>query len=252
MWYDFFSFSLRSAEDRAAIDALRATVAAQLGVSIGGSPVPMVPTVTPAPTPAPTISIPATPVPTSAPVEPTTPAPIPAVGDTVTLDELAALAISSGLTLADFDNTFGAGSLDELLSRTSTTRIGFNDNFSFALRSEMSSDMIDLLREGVAEQLGVTIGSPGPILPPFVPEGERETIPLDDLPFLARDAGFTLDDFPETFEAVDVVELLRRTDTTPRRLNDNFRFALEDSNDRAVIDELRQATAAQLGVNINV
>jgi hypothetical protein len=61
-----------------------------------------------------------------------------------------------------------------------------------------------------------------------------------------------LDDFPETLEAVNVVELLRRTDTSRRRFNDDFRFALEDSTDRAVIDGLRQSTAAQFGVNANV
>ena len=92
--------------------------------------------------------------------------PTPGAGPVVSLAELAnrALADPRFDELTDFDNTFGARSVEELLSRTSRTRRGFTDFFSQRLScpfpgssSSRQGDQIDALRASVASDLGVQI-----------------------------------------------------------------------------------------------
>ena len=73
----------------------------------------------------------------------------------MTLAELVDLAIDAGLTLDDFDDTFGARSVTELLSGTSTAQIRFDDFFSQALRRERAE--INQLRRDTAVALNVQV-----------------------------------------------------------------------------------------------
>lgn len=201
----------------------------------------------------------------------------------MTLDELVDLAIGAGLTLDDFADTFGARSVDELLSRTSSVQIRFNDFFSQALRRER--DDINQLRIDTAASLGVQIdvnAPPPPFVPPVTttdappvttnappvmttdapatttdappatdaPPGNGQLVTLVELAELAVNAGLTLQDFDDTFGARSVTELLSRNSTTQIRFNDFFSQAL--GRERAEINQLRRDTAAALNVQIGI
>lgn len=216
------------------------------------------------------------------------PPPPPPSGELVTLDQLVDLALDAGLTLDDFRETFGARSVEELLSRTSATIIRFNDFFSQALRRQ--HDEVNQVRIETAALFGVQIDVNAPPAP-FVPLEETDAPPvitttdappppatntdaplttdappppattdalpgngvvvtLQELAEIAIEAGLTLDDFDNTFGARSVTELLSRTSTTIIRFNDFFSQALR--RDREAVNQVRRDTAASFGLQVNI
>lgn len=81
------------------------------------------------------------------------------------------------------------------------------------------------------------------------PVGELPVVTLVELAELAVEQGLTLDDFPETFGARSVTELLSRVSPVLNSFTDLFSSALRRQRD--AIDQLRLDTAAELGVTID-